>query len=88
MTPPSPEHPSGHTCYAAALAEALERRVGPVRSPLTVDGTTRSYAAWSTVVQENVDARVWGGVHFRTADRAGAALGRDVARLGLSRLAE
>ena len=88
VTPPSPEHPSGHTCYAAALAEVLDRRVGPVRFSLTVDGTTRSYDAWSTVVQENVDARVWGGVHFRTADRAGAELGRTVADLGLTRLAE
>ena len=30
--------------------------------------------------QEIIDARVWGGIHFRTADVQGAAIGRKVAR--------
>jgi hypothetical protein len=32
------------------------------------------------VVDEIVDARVWSGVHFRTADVQAARLGRAVAR--------
>ncbi len=31
---------------------------------------------WSRLTRDNVDARVWAGVHFRFSDEAGATLGR------------
>jgi hypothetical protein len=34
----------------------------------------------SDALEENIDARVWAGIHFRTADIQGAELGRKVAR--------
>lgn len=82
-TPPQPDHPSGHTVYAAALAAVLEDRVGDV--PFRVGD--REYDRWQQVVQENVDARVWAGVHVRSADVAGADLGRRVAETVRPRLA-
>ena len=82
-TPPQPDHPSGHTVYAAALAAVLEDRVGD--RPFRVGD--RTYDRWQQVVQENVDARVWAGVHVRSADVAGADLGRRVAERVRPRLA-
>lgn len=41
---------------------------------------TRHFARFSDALEEVIDARVWGGIHFRTADTQGAALGRKVAR--------
>ena len=36
------------------------------------------------LVNQVIDARVWGGVHYRFSDLAGSALGRSVARYALS----
>ena len=41
--------------------------------------TPRHYDSFSDALDEVIDARVWGGIHFRTADEQGAALGKKVA---------
>ncbi len=41
---------------------------------------TRRYTSFSQAADEIVDARVWSGIHFRTADEVGAKIGRQVAR--------
>ncbi len=41
--------------------------------------TTRDYGQLTAVVKDTIDARVYEGIHFRTADVQGAALGKDVA---------
>jgi hypothetical protein len=41
---------------------------------------------WSRLTQENVDARVWAGVHFRFSDEVGATLGRRVGAHAVQRL--
>jgi hypothetical protein len=41
--------------------------------------TTRSFDRLSEALKEVIDARVWGGIHFRTADVQGAVLGKKVA---------
>jgi hypothetical protein len=43
-------------------------------------GQPRDFQRFSQMLQEVVDARVWAGVHFRTADEQGAELGEKVAR--------
>ena len=42
--------------------------------------TTRSFDRFSAARKEVIDARVWGGIHFRTADVQGAVLGKKVAQ--------
>ena len=37
-------------------------------------------------VQEVSDARVWGGIHFRAATKAGEAMGQRVGELAAQRL--
>ena len=46
----------------------------------TNPGFVRHWSTFSEGVAEVIDARVYSGIHFRTADEVGARLGRQVAR--------
>jgi hypothetical protein len=39
----------------------------------------RHFDRFSRALKEVIDARVWGGIHFRTADVGGAVIGKMVA---------
>ncbi|WP_308042371.1 vanadium-dependent haloperoxidase [Micromonospora sp. PLK6-60] len=84
-TPAHPDYPSGHNTYSGAAEEVLTALVGArARAPYTITsptqpGATRTYTDWRRPTRENVDARVWSGIHTRTADEVGVRLGRDVA---------
>ncbi|MBA9005357.1 vanadium-dependent haloperoxidase [Thermomonospora cellulosilytica] len=84
-TPAHPDYPSGHATYSGAAEQILTSLVGARTAPFTLTsptapGVTRTYTDWRTLTRENVDARVWSGIHTRTADTAGVVLGRQVAR--------
>jgi hypothetical protein len=83
-TPNHPSYPSAHSCYTEATTESLKDFFGTDHVTFTVDststGTTHTFRKFSDFSKEVVNARVWGGIHFRTDDTAGAAIGRDVAR--------
>ncbi|MGK5531872.1 vanadium-dependent haloperoxidase [Streptomyces sp. URMC 129] len=84
VTPSHPDYPSGHATYAGAAEGILTALVGPRTAPFeltspTAPGVTRTYTAWHQLTQDNVDARVWSGIHTRTADTAGVRLGLQVA---------
>ncbi|MDT3395732.1 vanadium-dependent haloperoxidase [Streptomyces sp. B1866] len=86
--PPQPEYPSGHGAYAGAAEAVLAALTGPRTGPFeltsaTAPGVTRTYTAWRQLTEENVDARVFSGIHTRTADEVGATLGRRVAGAAL-----
>ncbi|CAM5676892.1 vanadium-dependent haloperoxidase [Streptomyces coeruleorubidus] len=83
-TPAHPDYPSGHNTYSGAAEAVLSALVGPRTAPFkltspTAPGVTRTYTAWSRLSQENVDARVYSGIHTRSADEAGLVLGERVA---------
>ncbi|GLY97245.1 vanadium-dependent haloperoxidase [Actinoplanes sp. NBRC 103695] len=85
-TPAHPDYPSGHNTYSGAAEGVLTALIGPrasepytIGSP-TAPGVTRTYTDWHKPSLENVDARVWSGIHTRNADLAGIRLGVDVAR--------
>ena len=42
--------------------------------------TARTFDRFSDIQKEVIDARVWAGIHFRTADVQGAVLGNKVAQ--------
>ena len=46
----------------------------------TNGGLTRSFTRFSEAIDEVVDARMWSGIHFRTADEQGAKIGKQVAK--------
>jgi hypothetical protein len=83
VTPPFPDHPSGHSCVSSAIVHTLKNFFGTDKIPFSAlsnkSCTTRSFDRFSHALKEIIDARVWGGIHFRTADTQGAVLGRKVA---------
>jgi hypothetical protein len=84
LTAPYPEHPSGHLCLDGAHLKVLQMFFGTDRVRFGVTssrfpGETRSFNRFSEPREEIVKARVWAGLHFRTADLQGAELGRKVA---------
>jgi hypothetical protein len=84
VTPPFPENPSGHNCAAGSILRTLRYFFGTDHIGFTASsnksGTTRTFHRLSDALQENINARVWAGIHFRTADLQGARLGKTVAR--------
>ena len=84
VTPPFPENPSGHNCAAGAILTTLRYFFGTNDVSFTAtsnkSGTTRTFHSLSDALQENINARVWAGIHFRTADLQGVKLGTTVAR--------
>ncbi|MGX1669366.1 vanadium-dependent haloperoxidase [Streptomyces sp. NPDC055400] len=84
-TPAHPDYPSGHNTYAGAAQTVLSALTGPRTAPFaltspTAPGVTRTYTTWKQLSNENVDARVFSGIHTRSADEAGITLGTNVAR--------
>jgi PAP2 superfamily len=84
LTAPYPEHPSGHLSLDGAVIEVLQMFFGTGRIRFGVTSTrfpgeTRYYDRFSDALKEIIDARIWAGLHFRTADVQGAVLGRKVA---------
>jgi hypothetical protein len=51
--------------------------ISPLLGP--ADPRTRSFGSFSRALAEIVEARIWAGLHYRTADVQGEALGRNVA---------
>ena len=41
-------------------------------------GVTRTYRSFAQMTEEVDNARVWGGIHFRSADRDGSGIGRKI----------
>jgi hypothetical protein len=90
VTAPYPEHPSGHLCFDGAFTSVLRMFFGDVieggfqiTSISTLlqlgDPVTRSFGSFSQALTELIEARIWAGLHFRTADVQGLQLGINVA---------
>ena len=81
-TPPYPDYTSGLTTIVGAVTRALSGTLGlgggRIDVNITVGGTTRHYEFASQLNRDAVDARVWSGIHFRTADVVGNATGTQV----------
>ena len=44
---------------------------------------SRTYARFSQISEEVDNARVWGGIHFRSADTDGTAVGRKIGEIAM-----
>src|SRR5437868_720393 len=81
-TPPHPEYPSGHSTVSGSAAYVLAAAFGDNTAFSVISEIrpgTRSFASFSAAVAEIADARVFGGIHFRTSCVRGNALGQSVA---------
>jgi hypothetical protein len=87
-TPPHPDYPSGHSCFSGAAAEVLGAYFGS-RTHFTVEsdlmpGVVRSFDGFSAALEEVGNARIFAGIHFRSAVEDGQTLGAAVARYVLT----
>jgi PAP2 superfamily protein len=82
-TPNHPDYPSGHSCVSGAAGAILADRFGEkTRFSIETDnmlGVTRSYRSFLGALEEVKNARIYAGIHFRSACDDGQALGRNVA---------
>ena len=83
-TPPYPDYVSGYSGVMAAFTRSLGQTFRTQHLQLTltstaVPGATRTYDSEEAACQDVVDARVWLGIHFRSADVRGAQMGWQVA---------
>jgi hypothetical protein len=82
-TPPHPEYPAAHGCVAGAVAETIRRIVGEgahLTFTSNIPGTiAHEFNSPEALVEEIVNARVYGGMHYRNSVVHGARLGRATA---------
>ncbi|MBA2956527.1 PA-phosphatase [Nocardioides sp. MAH-18] len=92
ITAPYPEWASGHNCLDAAHTTVLRMFFGddPVGGSFQITSTfvnpggpaVRTFDTFTQPLAELIEARIWAGLHYRSADVAGQALGRRVAAYG------
>jgi hypothetical protein len=87
VTPNHPEYPAAHGCFSGASTETLKYFFGTDAIGLSMDSTVagvaspvRTYARLSDALAEVLDARIYGGMHYRNSTRVGARVGRQVSR--------
>jgi len=85
--PAHPEYPSGHALYTGAMETVLRDFFGTDRMTLAVTNPdrkiSRTFASFSEIAKSVEDARVWAGIHFRSADIDGTQMGRRVAEYAM-----
>jgi hypothetical protein len=83
ITPPHPEYPAAHGCWTSATAAILEHfnDTKAVHFVLdsTVTGTTHVFENMDDLRTEIINARVYGGMHYRNSVEVGARMGEQVA---------
>jgi len=87
--PPYADEPSGANCVFSAMMNSAKAFFGSDAAEFDIvspglagtpgTGSTRHYSHFTDVIPDIIDARVFGGLHFRTADVHGAMLGKSVA---------
>jgi len=91
-TPMHPEYPCAHCITASAVATVLESEFGEgevapmVSTSTAVPGVTHRWTRIRDYVDEVSNARVWGGMHYRTSTEVGRRMGRDIGMLAVKAL--
>ena len=87
ITPNHPEYPAAHGCFSGSVVEVLRAYFGTDQLHFSMSSPApgllqpvRSYDRFSQVLTDILDARVYGGMHYRNSTVVGAELGRKVAR--------
>jgi membrane-associated phospholipid phosphatase len=85
VTPCFPSYPSNHGSAGNAAAAVLRRIYGEDGHSITltnpaVPTITLQYSSFKQITDDISDARVYGGIHFRTDQVAGKELGRAVGK--------
>jgi hypothetical protein len=82
-TPNHPEYPSAHSCITPAGGIVIARFLGTNRINFTVPSVTglgdRHFATVKALTNEVGNARIWGGIHYRSAVRDGIVIAKKTA---------
>ena len=83
IAPAFPEYVSGHSTFTGAGAQVLRRwfkrdDLAFTVTSDTVPGVVRHFSSLTSVADEIGRSRIWGGIHFHSADADGQDLGRRV----------
>jgi hypothetical protein len=86
ITPNHPEYPAAHGCFSSSVVEVLRAYFHSDRLNFTMSSKApgllqpvRSYDHFSQALTDILNARVYGGMHYRNSTMVGAELGRKVA---------
>jgi len=86
-TPNHPEYPAAHGCFSGSVVEVLTAYFGTDELHFTMSSAAsgllqpvRSYDRFSQVLTDILNARIYGGMHYRNSTDLGTELGRQVAR--------
>jgi PAP2 superfamily len=83
VTPSHPEYPAAHTTVGASVLGFYTVWFGTDQFPLAFTGNggvVRYYTSVNEIHAEEGNARVWGGMHWRTSTEVGTAVGSRVGK--------
>jgi hypothetical protein len=94
-TPNHPEYPAAHGTNTSAMAQVFSEFLGTDRIDLDIHGfdaagapgnldAVHHFDTAEELRNEVINARVWGGIHYRRSGEVGVHLGRQVAHYGLN----
>jgi hypothetical protein len=94
-TPNHPEYPAAHGTLTSAMAELFSEFLGTDAINLDLHGfdpagpagnlnAVHHFATAQDLRTEIINARLWGGLHYRFSSEAGVKLGREVAQYDLA----
>jgi hypothetical protein len=83
VTPPFPDYISGHSTFSGAAAAVLAMFFGADAITFSVGSdalpdVTRTFSSLSAAAHEAAASRLYGGIHFRSANEDGLAAGRAI----------
>ena len=84
ITPAFPDYIAGHTTFAGAAERVLRCVFGKhpgvtiTLTSATAPGLMEIYTSFTDIADDVVDARVWGGIHWRTSSVRGQRVGRRI----------
>jgi len=84
-TPSHPEYPAAHGCVTTAFADTIADFMGTKDVTITLTSLTspnrpaHTFFRTDDLIHEIIDARIYGGMHFRTSCHRGVVIGHKVA---------
>ncbi len=91
QTPSFPEYASGHSTVSGASSEALTRMIGDNigftdRTHIPINLSARTFTSFYAAATEAGFSRMYGGIHFRSANLNGVAMGKLIGGYAYSKI--
>jgi hypothetical protein len=90
-TPLHPEYPCAHCIVSGAVGTVLKAEIGTGSMPILMTtsymakGVTRRWTKIDDFMQEVANARIYGGMHYRTSTEVGTAMGKRIGELAIAK---